>query len=187
MAEYKETDAVSLASNTVSDYNVTMQDSEGNNYYPKTKTEQIEGTMPVTKGGTGLSSVSGGKVLVTTSNGMKESSVTETELGYLSGLKGKVQDQINSKTLVFTNVSVATSSWSSDATYSSYPYKATISCSGVTADYLPIVVFSVTDSQSNIFCPDCSSDSNSVTIYANKIPSGAITIPSIVCINTKKL
>lgn len=79
----------------------------------------------------------------------------------------------------FSNKTIATSAWASDSTYRDYPYKATITCSGATADMFPYVEFSEADAQSNLFFEGAASGSNSVTVYASAIPSATITIPTI--------
>ena len=83
--------------------------------------------------------------------------------------------------LIFTSVSVATSAWTSDSTYTGYDYKAVISTSNVTASMIPEVVFEPDDAASDNFAPVASTASGSVTIYAKSVPSDAITIPTIIC------
>jgi hypothetical protein len=82
--------------------------------------------------------------------------------------------------LKFTSKSVATSAWSSDTTYSDYPYRASVSCSGVTSSYFAEVVFSPSDATSGNYAPICVTGSSIVYIYAKEKPSASITIPSIV-------
>jgi hypothetical protein len=96
-----------------------------------------------------------------------------TEVQTLGTTKG------NTETLTFTNVAVAVNSWVSSATYTDYPYQAVISCTGVDSTYIPSVVFDVTEATSGSFAPVSTSGANSITIYANAIPSAAITIPTI--------
>lgn len=79
----------------------------------------------------------------------------------------------------FTNKTIATSAWASDSTYRDYPYKATVTCSGATAEMFPYVEFSDADAKSNLFFEGAASGSNSVTVYASAIPSATITIPTI--------
>ena len=83
--------------------------------------------------------------------------------------------------LIFTNVSVATSAWTSDSTYTDYDYKAVISTSNVTASMIPEVVFDPDDATSGNLAPVADSGSGSVTIYAKEVPSSSITIPTIIC------
>lgn len=84
--------------------------------------------------------------------------------------------------LTFTNISVATSSFVSDSTYTGYSYKAVISASNVTSSMTPIVVFAPDDALSGNFAPVASPGSGSVTIYAKAVPESAITIPTILCV-----
>ena len=82
--------------------------------------------------------------------------------------------------LMFTNKTIATSAWASDNTYTSYPYKANVACTGVTADMFPQVVFDLDDAVSGYFAPVCRSYAGGVSVYASDIPSSTITIPTIV-------
>lgn len=84
-------------------------------------------------------------------------------------------------TLIFANVTVATSAFTADATYSDYGYKADITLAGVTSDYVPTVNFDVDEADSGKYAPAAASGSGKVTIYASEVPAAAITIPSIVC------
>ena len=87
----------------------------------------------------------------------------------------------NCSSIVKSNVSVATSAWTSSNTYANYPYQANITVSGCTSNHVPEVIFSVADAVSGTFAPVCASGTNKVTIYATKKPSAAITIPTIEC------
>ena len=83
---------------------------------------------------------------------------------------------------IFSAVSVAASAWVSDSTYAAYPYAASIACSGVTASYVPEVVFGATEAASGNFAPVALSGSGTVKIYAAAKPTAAITVQSITCI-----
>ena len=83
---------------------------------------------------------------------------------------------------VFSAVSVAASAWVSDSTYAAYPYAASIACSGVTASYVPEVVFGAVEAASGNFAPVALSGSGTVKIYAATKPTAAITVQSITCI-----
>ena len=83
---------------------------------------------------------------------------------------------------IFSGVSVAASAWASDSTYAAYPYAASIACSGVTASYVPEVVFGATEAASGNFAPVALSGSGTVKIYAATKPTAAITVQSITCI-----
>lgn len=83
--------------------------------------------------------------------------------------------------LKFTNISVATSAWTSDSTYADYDYKAVLSTANVTSSMIPEVVFDPDDAASDNFAPVAVSGSGSVTIFAKEVPSSAITVPTIIC------
>jgi hypothetical protein len=84
--------------------------------------------------------------------------------------------------LIFQNVSVAASAWSSDSTYAAYPYAATLALTGVTASHVPEVTFGATEAASGIYAPVALSGSGTVKIYAALKPAAAITLQSILCI-----
>ena len=84
--------------------------------------------------------------------------------------------------LIFQNVSVAASAWSSDSTYAAYPYAATLALTGVTASHVPEVTFGATEAASGIYAPVALSGSGTVKIYAASKPTAAITLQSILCI-----
>ena len=83
---------------------------------------------------------------------------------------------------IFSGVSVAASAWESDSTYAAYPYAASIACSGVTASYVPEVVFGAVEAASGNFATVALSGSGTVKIYAATKPTAAITVQSITCI-----
>ena len=83
--------------------------------------------------------------------------------------------------LAFTNKTVDTSAWTSDSTYTDYDYAAVVPCSGVTATMFPEVVFAPDDADSGNFASVCVPMANAVTIFAKEVPSGTLTIPSIIC------
>lgn len=86
----------------------------------------------------------------------------------------------NQQSVTYTNISVPTNLWVGSATYSAYPYQATLSCSGIDASYSPDVRFDVDQATSGMFSPVAKPELNAVIIYANSIPSGAFTIPTII-------
>ena len=78
--------------------------------------------------------------------------------------------------LIFQNKSIATSAWVSDTVYEDYPYKTSISCSGVDANYFPEVAFNMIDATSGIFSPISESGSGIVTIWASEVPDHAVVV-----------
>ena len=90
----------------------------------------------------------------------------------------------DAKVLSFTNKTVDPSAWGSDTTYTDFSYRASVACSGVTANHYVEVIFSPTDAVSGTFCPVSASYDGGVYIYASEIPSATVTIPTIVGIPT---
>lgn len=79
--------------------------------------------------------------------------------------------------LYFENVSV--SAWAADSTYSDFPYRGTITCSGVTASMKPEVVFNLEQALSGLYAPVASCGTNAVYIYAMQQPTASFQIPTI--------
>ena len=82
--------------------------------------------------------------------------------------------------LTFTSKSVATSAWLSDSTYTDFPYRAAVACTGVTAAMFAEVVLSPADALSGNIAPVCQTYSGGVYLYAKAVPSAAVTIPAII-------
>ncbi len=86
--------------------------------------------------------------------------------------------------MLFRNLTVPTSAWVNDGTYSDYPYRARITASGVTESMWPDVLFSaasISALESNqIGVPYARSNSGSVDIFASAKPSGDITIDYLI-------
>ena len=89
-------------------------------------------------------------------------------------LKSDVDDK-QKQLLVFQNVTA--NNFVSDSTYSNYPYKCDITCTGITANSVVEVIFGMTEATSGNYAPICATSANTVTIYAKV--NAAITIPTI--------
>ena len=90
-------------------------------------------------------------------------------------VKGSYSES-NTKTLFFNDRSVAKSAWKESKDKSTdYIYSADIECKGITADYMPSVVFGIVEATSGNFAPICNSGDGVVTIYAKQIPESDIT------------
>lgn len=109
------------------------------------------------------------KVDKVSGKGLSTNDYTNTEKTKLSSL--------NAAIIVQSNVSVATSAWVSDTTYTDYPYRASIPIAGCTANHIPEVVFSLTDALLGTFSPVAETYAGGVYIYASE--SADITIPTI--------
>lgn len=91
----------------------------------------------------------------------------------------EVVNNLNVKTLIFLNKTVAVTAWASDSTYLNFPFKAAIDCTGVTANDTPLVMFSAADQESGNYT-GADSGANVVYIYCSTKPTVAITIPNII-------
>ncbi len=81
----------------------------------------------------------------------------------------------NKKVITASNITV--NNWTADSTYPDYPYKASISVSEVTSDYIGEIIFGVTEAVSGNYAPVCLTGASSVTIYSKV--NNSITIPTI--------
>lgn len=84
------------------------------------------------------------------------------------------------KKLMFENTTVPTSSFLSDATYADYPYRAAIALPGAISGMIPEVIFGLAEAISGNFAPIAESYNGGVYIYAQSVPTSAITIPTII-------
>ena len=80
--------------------------------------------------------------------------------------------------LKFTNIAVST--WVRDTTYADYPYKATITLTGVTPSMVAEVIYSVDDAESGNYAPICETYDGGVYIYSKV--NTAITIPTVLVV-----
>jgi len=81
----------------------------------------------------------------------------------------------------FNDVSVAKNKFVSNGTYEDYPYRASVTLTGVISSMIPQVVFGCVDAASANFAPVAEAYNGGVYIYAADVPDGAITIPTIIC------
>lgn len=87
------------------------------------------------------------------------------------------------KKLIFTGVTVPTSSWGADGTYADYPYRAAVALSGVSATMIPDVVFPVAALSENDFAPVAECYNGGAYIWADSAPGNSITLPTVICWN----
>lgn len=98
---------------------------------------------------------------------------------------GEVLVLENGLVIIGKDITLTTSAWVSDSTYSNYPYRADIPLNGVHADYVPDVYFNMADAVSGNFAPVSLSGANKVSIYAATKPTSTMTIPSVECVTDK--
>ena len=110
--------------------------------------------------------------------------VTNSNHGLMpAAYKGYVDDMRANRTLTkkFTNVEIPVSAWTADATYSSYGYKASAACAGITADWFAEVCFAPEDALNCVPAPIAETGTNTVTVWVMAQPAAAITLPTIFC------
>lgn len=83
------------------------------------------------------------------------------------------------KVLEFANRTLYTTNFSSDITYSSFPYKYSLALEGVTTTSYVEVIFDADDAMSGNFAPICKSYNGGVYIWAKEVPSDIVIIPTI--------
>lgn len=89
-------------------------------------------------------------------------------------LNGSIANK-QDKVLKFEDM--AASTWVSDSTYTDYPYRCDVTCSGVTADNYAEVVFALAQATSGNYAPLCETKTNTVSVWSSSNTS--ITIPTI--------
>jgi hypothetical protein len=119
----------------------------------------------------------GNQVVTNTNNIATNTSNIATNTSNIATLQTK-SNLLNLRLITFSNVTVATSAWASNSTYSNYPYRATVTCSGMLETDIAFVQFSPSQQESGLYI-GASSLTNGVYIYASAIPSASITIPLI--------
>lgn len=90
----------------------------------------------------------------------------------LDSLENTKQDKI----IKFTDITA--SNWVSDSTYSEFPYRCDLACSGVTANMYAEVAFAVDHAVSGRYAPICETGNNIVSIWSNI--NNSITIPTVI-------
>lgn len=83
-----------------------------------------------------------------------------------------------SVSLKFTDV--IASSWVSDSTYTDYPYRCDLACTGVTANDYADVAFSVEQVESGDYAPICETNNNVVSIWS--AVNTIIIVPTIIIV-----
>ncbi len=86
--------------------------------------------------------------------------------------------------LCFSNISVPTSAWvdqSETPDVLGFPYRATITASGVASSFSPDVRFSSENATSGNLAPVAICELDCVYIYAKSIPTESVAISSIIC------
>lgn len=82
-----------------------------------------------------------------------------------------------SSSKIYTNKTILTTDWVSDAFYNDYPYKAVVTCTNIAPeDFVEVDLGEV----SSVLSPFVVTDENCVYFYASEIPSEDLVINSII-------
>lgn len=100
--------------------------------------------------------------------------VTLTE-GAVKWLIAKIKAETQQRKK-YTNIQIPVSAWREEENGSGYRYAADIQALGVTADDIPLVMFSGDVSGIETMC---ASGADKVTVYADAIPNYVVTVQSI--------
>ena len=111
-----------------------------------------------------------------TSNYQQNETQTQANAQDVSNLKANI--------LIKTNLVIRESQWQADATYASEGYiiSAMIPVSGVTSEYMAIVVFDPADAASGNFSPTAAATTGGVLVYAKRTPHATVPVISLACI-----
>lgn len=124
--------------------------------------------------------------LVTAGTGVDTSAMEQQFRGFLEGIQRELSDLENGNLdqfyrLKFANVNVAPAYFIDEGVYDEYPYRASVALSGVTANMIPDVVFSVAALAENDFAPVAECYNGGVYIYAADKPAETISLATVVC------
>lgn len=127
---------------------VTPQDDKGTPLLCRTRTECIDGVLPVTKGGTGITNIIGSKLIASCADGISLEEI-EVPVDYLSGLTGNIQSLLNAKADSIRTFEVPVSNdsnaWTTVTDSDSNQYKTrSIPVTGILATDNPITGLQVT-------------------------------------------
>lgn len=109
--------------------------------------------------------------------------VTDTlyqAIGKLEEKTDNTQSSLAGSLIVASNVSVSMADWFSDTTFASFPYRAAVTVTGCTTDYVPDVCFEPDVAMSGKMCPVAGTGAGVVYVYTSELPSADINILSIV-------
>lgn len=123
--------------------------------------------------------------IVTESVTVDTSTINSQFQAFLASIEQELNDlqagvSVELKKLLFQNTTVATSAFVADATYTDYPYRASVALSNVISGMIPEVIFGLEDAISGTFAPVAESYNGGVYIYATSVPDSNITIPTII-------
>lgn len=104
----------------------------------------------------------------------------EGSVSTLNTTVSTLESSVEKLMLCAANVSIATTKWTSSGD-TSYPYKAVLTMTDVTADYFPIVQFADSDARTYDFSPKVTPGAGTITVFCKTAPSTSVTVSSIFC------
>lgn len=123
------------------------------------------------------------KVDKVSGKGLSANDYTTTDKDKVANLPSNTKTELakkgNAALITANNKSVPVSAWTSDTTYTDFPFRAGITITGCTANHKPDVTFSLTDAVSGNYAPIAESYAGGIYIYAAEKPTAALTIPTI--------
>ena len=129
-------------------------------------------------GDTGPQGETGPAGAAATINGVNALTIEEGDNVSLSQSGSTVTISAQANVVTSGAANVATSAWSSNSTYSAYPYRASVTVSGMTANHVPGVVFDPDDADYGKLAPVCDSYNGGVYIYASAVPGAVVHVLS---------
>jgi len=103
----------------------------------------------------------------------------KADAGKFNSASGAKWKGLSFEPLIFTNLTVLSGDWSADATYADYPFKADITCTGVTSSMMGDVVFHPAAVKAFDLAPVATTGTDTVTVYASAAPAASITVLQI--------
>lgn len=149
--------------------------------YPVIPTNMVSGVLPISKGGTGLESLEGGKLLASSEDGSLLEEI-DVDVQSFAGLKGNVEDRLN-ETRRYV-VDIPSTGWSKNT--SGDGYYQTFDVKGMTGNDNPVVGLvsvATTDEtlkleRASYGCIDSiTTDTDKITVYCfTSVPKNQFTI-----------
>ena len=108
----------------------------------------------------------------------KANSTHTHPISSVSGLQAELDSKQKSRK-TFTNISVDTNAWIADSTYDDFPYRASVSCTGVTNEMFADVVLDPSAAIEGRYASVCATYNGGVYLYASSVPAVTLIIPTI--------
>jgi len=126
------------------------------------------------------------RTMVTLGATLDTTTFNEQGAAMVANLEERIADAVDGslyelKAFRFNNTLVDKDDFVSDATYTDYPFRATVPLTGVTAAMDVDVRLDAPDATSGIYAPVATSYNGGIYLYSSEVPEADITIPRIIC------